>query len=200
MSKKITTERHYRITLTGGSTYYGRTTQPGNQRYNEHLYHVRQGTHVCLQESYDKYGCEGWIHEWLSTETGNIEHHRQIEFGYVQADPKALNIHDGKVALLSKEEQIEYRREKMKKHIQQQIDNMPPKELKEYRTKNALKHQQRRDNETPEEKEERRRKDREDKQRKIDKETPEQREERLRKGREYYYTKRDEKKRGGDNK
>ena len=151
MSKNITTERHYRITLTGGSTYYGRTIQPGDGRYDRHLSCVRLGTHPNkhIQESYNKYGYDDWINEWLGWETGDLEHHRQIEYGYVQADPKSLNIHDGKVALLS-EDILERDRIRIKE--------------------------------------------------KQSKETPEQYEERLSKAREYQRRKREEKKRGRDNK
>ena len=148
---KITTERHYKITFQNGSTYYGRTTQPGNKRYNDHLTKARKGkqSNKYIQEVYDKYGSDDWIHEWLGTEIGDKHHHDRIEFGYVQADPKSLNIHDGKVALLS-EDILERDRIRIKE--------------------------------------------------KQSKETPEQYEERLSKAREYQRRKREEKKRGRDNK
>lgn len=171
---KITTERHYKITLKDGSTYYGRTTQPGDDRYNQHQGDVRRNKHPNknIQESYNKYGYDDWVHEWLSTETGDKQHHDQIEYGYVQADPKALNINKGKW-VICEDGGLEY---------------------------NRVYQQQRRDKETPEQKEERRHEGREYQQQKRDNETPEEREERLRKQREYSQRKRDEKKRGGDNK
>tara|TARA_B110000977_G_C10635750_1_gene321984 strand:+ start:75 stop:500 length:426 start_codon:yes stop_codon:yes gene_type:complete len=102
---KITTERHYKITFQNGSTYYGRTTQPGNKRYNDHLTKARKGkqSNKYIQEVYDKYGSDDWIHEWLGTEIGDKHHHDRIEFGYVQADPKSLNIKDGRRVLNKKE-------------------------------------------------------------------------------------------------
>ena len=91
----LTTERHYKITFPDSSTYYGRTTQPGNKRYRSHLNKSKRGKHENkhIQEAYNKYGY--MAHEWLGYETGDLAHHRKIEFGYVQADPKALNIHNG---------------------------------------------------------------------------------------------------------
>ena len=150
---KITTERHYKIIFPDGSTYYGRTTQPDNDRYYRHLGEVKRGKHSNkhIQELYNKYGSDDWVHEWLSTKIGDIEHHRQIEFGYVQADPKALNIDDGRKSLLSKEVIVEYQRLR----IQRKIDNMTPKELKEYRLIKREEQSRRRANETPEQREKR---------------------------------------------
>ena len=93
----LTTERHYKITFPDGSTYYGRTTQSGDERYRQHLSTSKLGKHdnKHIQEVYNKYGHDGWVHKWLVEETGNNEYHNNIEFGYVQSDPKALNIHNG---------------------------------------------------------------------------------------------------------
>ena len=149
---KITTERYYKITLSNGSTYYGRTTI-GNQRYRNHLSTVRQGSHhnKNVQESYDRYGSDDWVHEWLGYETGDRHHHNKIEFGYVQSDPKSINIDDGRKSLLSKEQINEQDRLR----LQRKIDNMTPEELKEYRLITALKETHRRANETPEQREKR---------------------------------------------
>mgnify|MGYP003676112471 CR=1 FL=1 len=214
---KITTERHYKITLTGGSTYYGRTTLPDDERYRDHLTSAERGKHdnKNVQESYDKYGHDDWSHEWLGTETGNTQHHNQIEYGYVRADPKSLNIHDGKWTLLSKEEKNEYFRlmeENRKKKL-------TPKELEEHLRKDREKYHNKLKNMTPEELEETLRKRRERNKRILANETSKQREERLikeqqkrdnrtpeeyeeyrRKDREYGQRRRDEKKRSGDNK
>ena len=195
MEPKITTEQHYKITLTGGSTYYGRTTLPGNDRYNQHRSDVKAGRHSSLQESYDKYGYDGWVHEWLGWETGDIDYHNQIEYGYVQADPKALNIRKGYWAILS-EDLLE--RDRM--YQQQKKVNQTPEELEESLRKAREYDQRKRDNMTPEEKEEHRRKQREYEQRKRASWTPEELEEYRRKDKEYKQRKRDEKKRSGDNK
>ena len=98
---KITTERHYKITFQDGSTYYGRTTQLGNKRYNVHLCHAKKGKHSNkhIQEIYNKYGSDNWVHEWLGEEIGDLEYHNKIELGYVQSDPKAINIRDGSCIL-----------------------------------------------------------------------------------------------------
>ena len=141
---KITTERHYKITLKDGSTYYGRTTQLGNKRYNQHLYYARQGKHSCLQESYDKYGCDDWVNEWLGTETGDLDYHNRIEYGYIRADPKALNIHDGKRALLDKDEE----REHLNKYAQKYREENKTTILKNKKIRYK--------NETPEQREKRR--------------------------------------------
>ena len=150
---KITTERHYKITLSNGSTYYGRTTQSGNKRYQGHQSDVRCNTHhnKHIQEVYSKYGYDDWVHEWLGYETGDRHHHNKIEFGYVQADPKSINIDDGRKSLLSKE-QI---KEQDRLRSQRKIDNMTPEELKEYRLITSLKETHRRANETPEQREKR---------------------------------------------
>ena len=192
---KITTERHYKITFQDGSTYYGRTTSPGNIRYNDHLYRVRKGKHrnKHIQEVYDKYGYDDWVHKWLSTETGDLDYHNKIEFGYVQADPKSINIKKGYHALLSEEEQNKktYSRRKQnrtpeehqiflseqREHYHEVKSRMTPEELKEFKKKESLKYKRKKQNMTPEELEEHRRKDR-----------------------EYHQRRQDEKKRGGDNK
>jgi hypothetical protein len=167
---KITTERHYKITLKDGSTYYGRTTQSGNKRYNQHLSQSRLGKHENkhIQESYDKYGYDDWVHEWLGWETGDNDYHNKIEFGYVQADPKALNINDGKRALLDEDEEREY----LNKYAQ------------EYRNKNikTILKNNKKNNKT-----------------RLENETPEQREKRRLYDSEKYYRNK-EIKRGGDNK
>lgn len=141
---KITTERHYKITLTDGSTYYGRTAQSGNDRYSQHRSTVRRGVHdnKNIQESYNKYGYDGWIHEWLGYETGDKLHHDKIEFGYIQADPKSLNILDGRVVLLT-----------TKEHNKRVRNKMTPKELEKDRRKDRDKQRKRRLNETLEQKE-----------------------------------------------
>ena len=145
MKPKITTERHYKITLSDGSVYYGRTTIE-DKRYYQHLGDARRGNHdnKNIQEVYNKYGYDDWVHEWLGYETGDLKHHREIELGYVQSDPKALNINTGDYILGDPKE---YDR---KKHIEK-YDNMTPKELKEFRRKDREKKQLIRDNETPEE-------------------------------------------------
>jgi len=150
---KITTERHYKITLSNGSTYYGRTTQPSDDRYKRHLNTARTGTNSNkhIQEIYDKYGSDDWVHKWLGWETGGLEHHRQIEFGYIQSDPKALNIHDGRKSLLSEEEIT--KQDLLRLHSK--INNMTPKELKEYRLIKKEEQAQRRANETSEQREKR---------------------------------------------
>ena len=88
---KITTERHYKITLSDGSTYYGKTKHHIYIRGCNHLQTARLGIHKNkhIQEVYNKYGYDDWVFEYLSTETGNRDHHNQIEFGRVQADPKS---------------------------------------------------------------------------------------------------------------
>ncbi len=93
----LTTQQYYRITFPDGSTYYGRTTQLGNKRYIQHLSSSKLGKHdnKHIQEVYNKYGSDGWVHEWLGTETGDLEYHNKIEYGYVKSDPKSLNIHNG---------------------------------------------------------------------------------------------------------
>ena len=147
---KITTERHYKITLTGGSTYYGRTTL-GDKRYELHKSWARQGTHPCLQESYDKYGYDGWVHEWLGWETGDKLHHDKIEYGRVQTDPKSLNIQGGRYVLLDRKEyerrayksrrdnmspeEIEEFNRRSKEEKRRKVDNMSPEELRAYRLK-----------------------------------------------------------------
>jgi|TARA_R110000737_G_scaffold335539_1_gene354404 hypothetical protein len=165
---KITTEQHYKITLTDGSTYYGRTTK-GDKRYRGHQSDVRCNTHSNkhVQESYNKYGYDGWVHEWLGYETGDLQHHNKIEFGRVQADPKALNIWDGKLALLSEDEQVVYKVERRYK----KIDDMTPKEGEKYRQEQIYKTNKW-----------------------LESLTPKQREEKKRRGREYAQRKRDEKK------
>ena len=175
---KITTERHYKITLSNGSTYYGRTTI-GNQRYRNHKSDVRVNKHdnPKVQESYNKYGYDGWVHEWLSTETGDKQHHDKIEYGYVQADPKALNINDGRVALLSEDEKrllnnkrsVEYRTRRnnnwtpedraawnkdQRERQKRWKNNMSPKEKEEHNRKQRVKDQKQRDSMTREEKDE----------------------------------------------
>ena len=125
--KKITTQQHYKITFPDSSTYYGRTTLRGNRRYTKHKSQVKHGTHdnKLIQEIYNKYGCGGWIHEWLGTETGDLEHHRKIEFGYINADPKSLNVHNGSFIL----NYDEYKRQRS----QAERDNRTPEEHEEYK-------------------------------------------------------------------
>tara|TARA_B110000285_G_C14773915_1_gene445311 strand:+ start:182 stop:598 length:417 start_codon:yes stop_codon:yes gene_type:complete len=127
----ITTERHYKITFPEGSIYYGRTTQGGNKRYNEHLCAVKKGKHgnKHIQEIFNKYGCDGWIHEWLGEETGDLEHHRNIEFGYTQSDPKALNIWDGRYALL---EDRQYKQAIRDAHTPEEREEYNRKERERY--------------------------------------------------------------------
>ena len=207
---KITTERHYKITLTGGSTYYGRTTLLGNKRWNIHTFDLRRGKHPCLQEVYDKYGYDDWVHEWLGWETGDLQHHRQIEFGYVQADPKSINIRKGYYLLLSEEEKKEYNYQKTLNETPEQREerlspirtrsntirwSMTPEELKEHRRKGKEDSQRKRDNETSKQREERLIKE----QQKRDNKTPEEYEQYRRRDREYYRRSK-EKKRSGDNK
>ena len=143
---KITTERHYKITLSDGSTYYGRTTQPDDNRYDQHLKTAKRGanSNKYINEVYDKYGYDDWVHEWLSTETGDIKHHRKIEFGYVQADPKSINIHDGTSALLTKHQN------NSRQH-QQKYNNMTPEQHEEKKRKDRERAKLKRDNMTPEE-------------------------------------------------
>ena len=187
---EITTERHYKITLSDGSTYYGRTTLLGNRRYTAHKVLLRKGTHSTLQEVYDKYGYDDWVHEWLGYETGDLEHHRKIEFGYVQADPKSLNIHDGKYTLLSEDEKKEY----FRLMEEERLKELTPEEYKEYRQKENSNHKRKWDNMTPEEKRLHRKRTEEGRQRRINNMTPEELEEYRREQREYSQRKRDEKK------
>ena len=191
MSKKITTEQHYKITLKDGSTYYGRTTQVGNRRYHEHTSDVRRGEHgnKYVQESYDKYGYDGWVHEWLGYETGDKQHHNKIEFGYVQADPKALNIDTGRCVLLTNSERFNNK-----------LNNMTPEELKEHKRELNKYYKHRMEKETPEEQEKRLLYDKEQARIRRKNETPKQYELRKQKDREYQQRRRDEKKRSGDNK
>ena len=143
---KITTEQHYKITLSKGSTYYGKTKHHIYERWGNHLQTSRLGIHKNkhIQEVYNKYGCDDWVFEVLSVEIGDLQHHNKIEFGYVQADPKALNIRRGRYALLDKDEE----REHLNKYAQ------------EYREENKttiLKNKKiRYENETPEQREKRR--------------------------------------------
>ncbi len=198
MSKKITTARHYRITLTGGSTYYGRTTQPGDDRYNRHLGCVRLGTHPNkhIQEVYNKYGYDDWVHEWLSTETGDKQHHDQIEYGRVQADPKSLNKNKGYSGVLLEGGNREHTRQQSKA----QRDAHTPEEREEYNRLQREYYHEVKARMTPEELKEFNKKEALKRKNNRSKETPEQYEERLRKVKEYQQRKRDEKKRGGDNK
>jgi len=95
----VRTERHYKLTLSDGSVYYGRTTLSGNKRYVNHRCNAKKGKHnKHIQEVYNKYGYDDWVWEWLGEETGDLEHHRKIEFGYVQVDPKAINLYNGRFA------------------------------------------------------------------------------------------------------
>jgi hypothetical protein len=172
---KITTERHYKITLTGGSTYYGRTTQPRNDRYQHHQSSCRRGVNKNkhIQEIYNKYGYDDWVFEYLSTETGNIDHHNQIEFGRIQADNRSINLDTGRRALVKEEDRLSY----YKKNNDNKYKNLTPEELKEYRqTKLELTNKW------------------------LESLTPKKREEKKRKDRERQQRKREEKKRGGDNK
>ncbi len=108
---KITTEQHYQIILSNGSTYYGRTTI-GNRRFSNHKSRCKRGEHSCLQEVYDKYGCDDWVNNWLGWETGDLDYHNQIEFSRIQSDPKSLNILKGDYVLLNEEEQKKQRKKK----------------------------------------------------------------------------------------
>ena len=148
---KITTERHYKITLSDGSTYYGRTIM-GDLRYKQHLGQARRGDHENpnIQEVYDKYGYDDWVHKWLSTETGDKRHHDKIEYGYVQADPKALNIKSGSWVLDKKKymnhymnlrnkalppEEKEETKRKQREHQREKLLNMTPEERDEHNRK-----------------------------------------------------------------
>ena len=152
---KITTERHYKIIFQDSFTYYGRTILSGNQRYNEHLTRVRKGKHPNkhIQEIYNKYGFGGWVHEWLSTETGDLEHHNKIEFGYVQSDPKALNIKSGSWVLDKKKYMNHYMNLRNK--------SLPPEEKEETKRKQREQKREKLLNMTPEERDEHNRKQRE---------------------------------------
>ena len=145
----ITTEQHYKITLSEGSTYYGRTTLPGDQRYELHKSDVRCGNHPSLQEVYDKYGYDDWVHEWLGWETGNNQHHNKIEFNRVQADPNALNIYDGRCRLLEGGW-----KEYISKYQQEKRNSWTPEELEEFRREDRERARKKRANRTPEEHEE----------------------------------------------
>ena len=149
---EITTEHHYKITFPDGSTYYGRTTQE-DKRYELHLSTARRNKHgnKHIQEVYDKYGSEDWVHKWLGWETGDLEHHRNIEFGYVQSDPKSLNIKDGRYSQLSKEEL----RILGKKESKIRFENETPEQSEERKAKQRKRNQLDKQNETPEQKEKR---------------------------------------------
>ena len=124
----LTTERHYKITFPDDSTYYGRTTLPSGERYAVHLAQVKKGKHdnKHIQEVYNKYGSDDWVHEWLGTEIGNKQHHDKIEYSYVLSDPKALNIDNGHCSLDNKE----YHRQYNKKRYQER--EWTPEYHKEY--------------------------------------------------------------------
>ena len=147
------TKTYYKITFPDNTCYIGTTKIHPYERWGKHLTDARLSYHKNkhVQVVYDKYGYDGWVHEWLGYETGDKQHHNKIEFGYVQADPKALNIDDGRKSLLSKEVIVEYQRLR----IQRKIDNMTPKELKEYRLIKREEQSRRRANETPEQREKR---------------------------------------------
>ena len=144
----LTTERHYKITLSDGSTYYGRTTQSGNNRYSRHQSHLKAGTHKNkhIQEVYNKYGYDDWVHEWLVEETGDLDHHNNIEFGYIQSDPKSINVRVGSWVLDKKkyDRQLQAARraawtpeelEEHKRKTNQKWLNLTLEEQKEYRRK-----------------------------------------------------------------
>tara|TARA_R110000796_G_scaffold212440_1_gene328549 strand:+ start:173 stop:595 length:423 start_codon:yes stop_codon:yes gene_type:complete len=128
----------------------------GDLRYKQHLGQARRGDHENpnIQEVYDKYGYDDWVHKWLSTETGDKRHHDTIEFGYVQSDPKSLNVKTGKISLLSEEDH----KERGRLQQQRRKENMTPEELEESRRKQREYMTQLRNNETSEQREERLRK------------------------------------------
>ena len=109
---KVKTERFYKLTFQNGSTYYGRTILE-DKRYDCHKNDVKSYKHhnKHIQEIYNKYGYDGWVHEWLFYRTGTDKELGKVEFKLIQADPKALNIHDGKRALLSEEEKKKYHKD-----------------------------------------------------------------------------------------
>ena len=152
---KVTTERYYKITFQNSSTYYGRTILSGNQRYNEHLTRARKGKHPNkhIQEIYNKYSSDDWVYEWLGEETGEKDHHNKIEFGYIQTDPKALNIKSGSWVLDKKKYMNHYMNLRNK--------SKSPKEQEEYRRKNKEHQSRKLSNMTPEERDEHNRKQRE---------------------------------------
>ncbi len=132
----LTTQRHYRIIFPNGSTYYGRTTQSGNKRYKSHLNKSKLGKHENkhIQEAYNKYGY--MTHEWLGTETGDLEHHNNIEFGYIQSDPKSLNIRDGSWGVREGEYHRQREQEKIRTPEEREEYN---RYMREYQSKNREK-------------------------------------------------------------
>ena len=148
----ITTERYYKITFPEGSIYYGRTTQ-GGERYKKHLSMVRRDRHPNkhIQEVYNKYGYDDWVHEWLFYETGDKDYHSRIELGMIQANPKSLNIKDGRYIQLSEEEF----KQKNKEESKIRFDNETPEQSKERKAKQRKRYHLNRQNETPEQREKR---------------------------------------------
>ena len=115
---KITTASHYRVTLSNGSTYYGRTTRKGNVIFSEHKNSAKKGRHDSkyVQEVYNKYGCKDWKFEILTEETGNNDHHNRIEFNHIKADPKSININNGKTTFDRKKYKSEWIKERRKRY------------------------------------------------------------------------------------
>ena len=225
----MTTKTYYKITFPDNTCYIGCTIEYNIRRsYHLNLSSKHKHTNRNIQAVYDKYGSnDEWVFEVLFVETGDSERHKQLEYNLIKETPNTLNLKDGRECLVvghkrkikdrtyarewarkNKErlnkldrdkranETPEQRKERLTKK-QHQRDNRTPEELEEFRRKNSIRQKIRRSGPKGEEI---RRKDRERYKRIQDKEIPEHREKRLSRQREYDRRKRDEKKRGKDNK
>ena len=182
----VTTEHHYKITFQDGSTYYGRTKHHLYERWGQHLADARKGVHrnkhIC--EIYNKYGYDDWTYELLSTETGDAQHQFGIEFSYIQADPKAINIQSGIFSQNKKEWSARHARrrraertpEEREKFLREQREtykikraSITPQELEKIRRMGRESYHRQRAKWTDENTEEYRRKDRERKAKKHSK-------------------------------
>jgi hypothetical protein len=182
----MTTKTYYKITFPDNTCYIGCTIEYNTRRlYHLSISNKHQHTNKNIQAVYDKYGSnDEWIFEVLFEETGDSEHHKQLEYNLIQETPNTLNLKDGRECLVVGVERIlknrVYAREwarNNKEYLNRLDREKRLNESEEDRTKRLKKQHNKRKKWTPEELEEHRRKDR-----------------------ERYQRRRDEKKRSGDNK
>jgi hypothetical protein len=196
MNKDITTEQYYKIILTGGSTYYGRTKHHLYERWGNHLKTARLGYHPNkhLQEVYNKYGGDDWVFEVLFVKVCSKEQHSICENTLIHDDSKSLNIRKKLTTKQRKrrdEEIKEYSKEYMKRYLANETPEQNKIRLAYSRKSSKVYYQRKRDDPNYSVYEGNKIRN--------ENETPEQREIRLRKMREYYQRNK-EIKRSGDNK
>ena len=175
----MTTKTYYKITFPDNTCYIGCTIEYNTRRlYHLSISNKHQHTNKNIQAVYDKYGSnDEWIFEVLFEETGDSEHHKQLEYNLIQETPNTLNLKDGRECLVVGVKRLlknrVYAREwaRDNKEYLNRLDrerraNERANESEEDRTKRLKKQNNRRKKWTPEKLEEYRRKDREYQQRK----------------------------------